>query len=368
MRIARITAWAKTLPLAQPYSLAGGRLTFRELDSTFVRIDTDTGTVGWGESCPWGHTYLPAFGAGVRAALPLLAPALLGENPLAIDRLNRQMDTQLPGHPYAKSALDIALWDLAAQHAQVPLHQILGGASGDWVAANSSISTAAPQAMVASIEAARAAGYRTHSAKIGGADRDLDIARIEAIESATVRGESITFDINQAWTPANAIEIMNSVDANGWFEQPCATLEQCARVRRGTRQIIMLDECLHTFQDHLTAWRLDACHGVKVKPNRLGGLTKCRQVRDFGVAIGWQMHIEDTGGTILADTAALHLALATPAANRLASWLCHPHLEDDYATDAGARNCGGEIRLPDRPGIGVAPPADWLGEPSATFQ
>jgi len=67
--------------------------------------------------------------------------------------------------------------------------------------------------------------------------------------------------------------------------------------------------------------------------------------------------------TIIADTAAIHLAMSTPEANRLASWFCHPHLVDGYAEGEGARNQSGEIVLADRPGIGFEPPELWLGVP-----
>jgi L-alanine-DL-glutamate epimerase-like enolase superfamily enzyme len=260
-----------------------------------------------------------------------LAPALVGRDPRDIDALNRLLDVTLPGHPYAKSPLDMALWDLLGQSAGLPLYALFGGAEGGTVPVSSSISTGTPQDMAALVEAARAEGYRVHSAKIGGTDPALDIARIEAIEAARRPDEEVTYDINRAWTPALAIEVMNAVAPRGWFEQPCETLDQCAHVRRHTRQPIMLDECLHGFHDHLVAWKMAACEGVKVKPNRLGGLTKARRARDLGVAVGWRMHLEDVGGTVIADTAALHLALSTPAENRLASWLCHPHLVDDPA-------------------------------------
>ena len=368
MKIARIAVWQKTLPLARPYHLAGGRQKFEALDSTFVRVETDEGLAGWGEGCPWGHSYLPAFGGGIRAAMALLAPALIGRDPRDLDVLNRIMDVTLPGHPYAKSPLDIALWDILGQAAGLPLYRLLGGADGDAVAVNSSISTGTPKEMVGLIETARAAGYRTHSAKIGGGDPALDIARIEAIEAARRPDERITYDVNRAWTPALAIEVMNAVAARGWFEQPCETLDQCLSVRRHTRQPIMLDECLHSFQDHLEAWRAGACQGVKVKPNRLGGLSKARRVRDFGVAVGWQMHVEDVGGTVIADTAAVHLALSTPAENRLASWISQPHLVDDPAPGQGARNLDGTIVLPPAPGLGVVPDEDWLGPPQAIYE
>ncbi len=368
MRISRITAWQKTLPLKKPYWLSGGRLKFEALDSTILRIDTDEGVSGWGEGCPWGHSYLPAFGGGIRAALELLAPALIGRDPRDIDGLNRAMDVVLPGHLYAKSPLDVALWDLLGQAAGLPLYTLFGGAAGESVALNSSISTGTPEEMVAMIEAARDRDYRTHSAKVGGEDPALDIARIEAIEAARQPDEQITYDANRAWTPALAIEVMNGAAARGWFEQPCETLDQCLQVRRSTRQPLMLDECLHSFQDHLEAWRARACEGVKVKPNRVGGLTKARQLRDFGVSVGWRLHIEDVGGTVLADTAALHLALSTPPENRLASWLCHPHLTEDAAPGQGARNSDGVAVLPQAPGIGVVPDTDWLGEPLVSYE
>ncbi len=367
MKIIRITVWQKTLPLKHPYWLSGGRSRFESLDSTFVRIDTDEGLAGWGEGCPWGHSYLPAFGAGARAAMALLAQDLLGQEPGDIARLNRVMDRTLPGHPYAKSPLDIALWDIAGQRAGQPLYRLFGGAEGEAVPVNSSIATGVPAQMVASIEAARAEGYRSHSAKIGGSDPTADIARIDAIEASRRPDESITYDVNRAWTPSLAIEVMNAVPTRGWFEQPCETLDQCLHVRRRVEQLILLDECLQSFQDHLAAWRHGACEGVKVKPNRLGGLTRARQVRDFGLAVGWRMHIEDVGGTTIADTAALHLAYATPEENRLASWLCQRHLADDPAPGHGARNQGGWVFLPDAPGLGVAPDQIWLGKPWAVF-
>jgi L-alanine-DL-glutamate epimerase-like enolase superfamily enzyme len=369
MKIDRITVWHLDLPLAKPYWLSGGRLKFERLDSTIVRLDTDEGVHGWGEGCPWGSTYLPAFGRGIRAGLEELAPVVLGSDPRCLDVLNRRMDVALPGHPYVKSAIDIACWDILGKIAGLPLCDLLGGREEGYLLTNSSIPTGTPEAMVASIAEARARGYRVHSCKVGGADSAGDRARIEAVMRALPEGEHVTFDVNRAWTPGIAIEVMNAVAgfAPGWFEQPCETLDQCEHVRRNTRQPIMLDECLHTMGDHVAAHGARACEGVKVKPNRLGGLTRARQVRDFGVSVGWQMHVEDVGGTVLADTAAIHLAQSTPQANRLASWIGHDHLVDDIAPGQGARNMSGRTTAPDLPGLGVEPELDRLGEPTACY-
>lgn len=368
MVIRRISVWAVELPLSAPYFLSGGRLRFDKLDSTFVRIDTDD-DCGWGEACPWGESYLPAHGRGARAAIAVLAPALLRHDAAALGDINRLMDTALPGHLYAKSALDMACWDLLGKRANLPLWKLFGGENAAPVAANSSISTAAPDDMARAIVAARAAGYRAHSAKIGGSNVALDIARMEAIDAALTPDEHITYDVNRAWTPAVAAQVLGSAAARRlrpdvWIEQPCETIEQCAQVRRRAPQPLMLDECLHSYADHLRAWRLAAGEGIKLKPNRVGGLTRALRLRDFGVEVGWQMHIEDVGGSALADTAALHLAAATPDANRLASWLCHAHLAVDPVAGQGARHGGdGLIRVPRAPGIGVAPDPDALAAP-----
>lgn len=362
MRIARISAWHLHLPLAEPYRLAGGRL-FESIDSTLVRIDTDEGVSGWGEGCPWGNTYLAAHGGGIRAALPLLGKTLLGQDPRALDHINRVMDAALPGHPEAKSPLDIACWDILGKVSGQPLWRLLGGAEAVPVPVNSSISTGTPDSMLEKIRRAAAKGYRTHSAKLGGSDPRADIARIDAISAGLPEGHLVTFDINRGWTPAVAIQVLNAVDSRDWVEQPCETLDQCSVVQRKVPQPILLDEVLVDEQTHLDAWKMGACQGVKVKPNRVGGLTKSRRIRDFCTTVGWPMHIEDVGGTAFADTVAIHLASSTRDSLRMASWLCHDHLATDPMAGQGARNREGSATPPSTPGIGMAPDPDILGEP-----
>jgi L-alanine-DL-glutamate epimerase-like enolase superfamily enzyme len=276
------------------------------------------------------------------------------------------MDVQLPGHQSVKSAIDMACWDILSKFCDMPLWRLLGAEAATPVALNSSISTGTPAQMIERIQRASAAGYRTHSAKIGGSDATTDIQRIEAISGALAAGENVTFDINRAWTPAMAVQVLNSVSSRDWVEQPCETLTQCAHVAGRVAQPIMLDESLHNYDDHLQAWRLAACEGVKVKPNRVGGITQAKKIIDLCVQLGWSMHIEDVGGSALADTAAIHLASAAPQSNRLASWLCHYHLAHDPVPGQGARNNNGFATPPELPGIGVTPDFDF--PPVATVQ
>ena len=174
MQIIKISVFQQIQPLHKPYWLSGGRLKFEQLDSTFVKIETASDITGWGETCPWGHTYLPAFGDGVRAAAKLLAPALLGCDPRKLDHINNLMDVTLPGHLYAKAALDIACWDILGQCANLPIADLLGGHYAEPTPIASSISTGTPDEMLSLINEYRANDYTVHSVKIG-ADPQLDI-------------------------------------------------------------------------------------------------------------------------------------------------------------------------------------------------
>ncbi len=367
MQISAISVWQLDLPLHKPYWLSGGRLKFEVLDSTLLRIDTDAGVCGWGEGCPWGVTYLPAFGKGIRAGLDELAPLLIGHDPRRHDEINRTLDLALPGHPYVKSALDIACWDIAAQAAGLPLCEALGAREPDPVPIASSVSTGTPEEMLAEVERFRDLGYRVHSAKVG-ADVNLDIARINHLAANERVGEIIFYDVNRAWLPREAITVMNAVEGlTSWFEQPCETLDEIAQVRRHTPYPIGIDEGLHTMQDLLRIQRDGIAELVNIKLNRVGGLTRARRMRDFCLDTGITMLIMDTGGTVIADTAVAHLAQTIPAPSCLGVWSCQEMVAVDPAPGEGARNVDGCLVAPDLPGLGVAPDLDRLGKPAIVY-
>jgi len=235
------------------------------------------------------------------------------------------------------------------------------------VTVQSSIPTGTPEQMVGSIDRARAKGYRVHSAKIGSGVVD-DIERITAIASVLEPGDSMTFDVNRAWLLDDAIRVMRATaDADAYFEEPCETYEENLAVRQRTTQPIILDETVKAYGDARRAIVDGACEVIGLKINRVGGLTKARKIRDLCVEAGIRMNIEETGGTALADTAAVHLAQSTPTSHLKATWLCHEMLVVD-PIEGGARNLEGVTHVPDAPGLGAEPNLDALGEPVALYQ
>jgi len=367
MKISRITVYQVTLPLEHPYRLSGGRLYFDKLDSTIVAIDTDEGIRGWGEGCPWGSTYLPAFPLGVRAGIEELAPQLIGLDPRRTDFIYRTMDLALPGHPYIKSALDMACWDILGKATGLPLCELFGGRIDEPVIPQNSVSTGTPEEMIKSIQWGQERGYIVHTCKIG-ADVALDIERIKTVSAYLPGNESATFDVNRAWLMDEALRVMNAVkDYVCYFEEPCETYEESLQVRRLTSHPIILDECIQRYGDIVRANADNACEAIGLKVCRVGGLTKAKRIRDFCMERGIRMNIEETGGSIIADTGAVHLAQATPRMFLRATWLCHEMLTVDTAT-GGARNQGGKTYAPDVPGLGVEPKMDVLGEPIAVYE
>src|SRR5437764_8035337 len=147
MKITRIFAHRVELPLREgSYKWSGGK-SVTVFDSTIVGVETDADIVGYGEACPLGPFYLPAYAEGVRAGLRELAPHLIGVDPRELAKLNHRMDSALKGHPYVKSGIDIACWDILGQSANLPVCTLLGGRFGERVRLYRAISQESPDAM-----------------------------------------------------------------------------------------------------------------------------------------------------------------------------------------------------------------------------
>ncbi|MDH3664784.1 MAG: mandelate racemase, partial [Alphaproteobacteria bacterium] len=349
------------------YWLSGGRLRFDLLDATFVKLDTDEGITGWGEGTPWGHTYVPAHGPGIRAGIETMAPAILGREPRALDHVERAMDLCLPGHLYAKAPIDMACWDIAGQAANLSIADMLGGRDeeGAWIA--SSVSSGEPDYMLDIIQSYRERGYKVHSAKVGG-DIQRDVFRIRTLEQHRLDDERILYDVNRAWTRREASIVMNAVaDLGVTVEQPGETLDDIEAIRKVTTTPISVDESLVTLQDAVRIVTHGIADAFGLKLNRVGGLTKARRMRDIALAHGIQLYVMATGGSVLADTEAAHMAQSIPSEFRLGAWSCQDMLTEDVAPGRGARSTNGRLTVDDTPGLGFAPDEARLGELVAVY-
>ena len=363
MKIRRIAAYRVELPLHEgSYQWSGGK-SVAVFDSTLVRVETDTGLVGHGEVCPLGPAYLPAYAEGVRAGIATLAPHLIGEDPRELERLNRKMDAHMKGHPYVKSGIDIACWDILGQAAGLPVATLLGGRYGDDFVLYRAISQESPEAMARKVAAYRAEGYRRFQLKVGG-DPDVDVARIRAVRAVLEPTDALVADANTGWLAHQAARVVRAVrDVDVYIEQPCATYEECLAVRRRTDHPFVLDETIDGMGILLRAANDLAMDVVNIKISKFGGLTRARQARDLCVSLGIGMTIEDSWGGDVTTAAIAHLAHSTPTEHLFTSTDFNSYVTVSTAEGAPQRK-GGRMASSTAPGLGVTPRPEFLRAPA----
>lgn len=366
MKISEIRVYQVDLPLAEGrYAFADGKFV-EALDSTLVEVVADDGRIGLGESCPLGPAYLPAFAGGVRAALGEIAPSLLGMDPTELGVINRAMDRALMGHPFAKSPLDIACWDLAGQAADAPVCNLLGGRFGESVGLYRAISQESPAEMAEKIRGYRAQGYRKFQLKVGG-DAAEDVARVRAAAAELGADELLVADANGGWRVVDAARAVNALsDLDVWIEQPCASYAESLSVRRRTALPFVLDESIDGVSALLRAHADDAMDAVNLKIGKVGGLTRARQVRDLCVSLGFPMQVEDAWGSDVVTAAVAHLAHSTPERMRYAATDFNSYVTVETAAGAPKRE-NGAMRASDAPGLGAVLNRDAAGKPAASY-
>ena len=362
MKITSIKAWQVDLPLKEGrYSWSNGNFV-EVFDTTVVAVETDVGITGYGECCPLGSAYLPAYAAGVRAGLQEIGPKVIGMDPTDLGVLNRHMDSVLRGHPYVKAPIDVACWDILGKVAGLPVYKLLGGAEQAEIDLYRAISQVPPKQMAENVVGYKREGYRKFQLKVGG-DANEDIARIRACREILDPSDTLVADANTGWTMAETARIIAATaDLDIYIEQPCPTYEECLSVRRRAIRPWVLDEVITGLDVLVRALGDHAMDVINLKISKVGGLTKARQMRDLCVSSGIPMTIEDTWGGDIVTASIAHLARSTPAE------FCFSATDfNSYGTvtiaDGAPQRKNGRMTASDAPGLGITPRMDVLGTP-----
>lgn len=324
IKITKVEVYKVGLPLHEgSYKWSGGN-SISEFDATVVKISTNAGVDGWGENTPLGPSYLPAYAEGTRAGIRQLAPSLIGVNPTRLNDLNAIMDRAMRGHPYVKSAIDMACWDIFGKVANVPVCELLGGRFGDSSPLYRAISQDTPENMASNVASYVSQGYRKFQLKVGG-NPHLDIDRIMAVRSIldaqssnnlsdpSLQNMPLFCDANTGWKMASALQVINAVKhLDVFIEQPCLSYEECLSVRRRCPLPFILDECMDDISVLTKIISEQAADAINLKISKVGGLTKARAIRDLAASMGIAMNIEDTWGGDIVTAAIAHLAHSTP--------------------------------------------------------
>ena len=367
MKITKLTIWEVPLTSHETYYMAEGK-TCDTVTSVILRIDTDSEHSGWGEVCPIPH-YLPAYAKGVAPAIQETSEILLGANPVGPEALMAKLDKHLIGHVYAKSAIDIALWDLTAKQAQLPLHALLGGQRQEKMPLYHSITCIAPEEMARIAKEALASGIRQIQVKLGADNNwQADVARLKMVREAVGDGPLVYGDWNCGANRLDATRTARAVaHLDIMLEQPCETIADCASVRDASGLAIKLDENAHDTASLLEGHAKGCMDAVALKLSKFGGLSATRRARDLCLHLGAKMCVEDTWGSDVATAALLHLGAATDPKFLLnvcdLSHYVHPRI----APDCPVRK-DGFIKPPNGIGLGITPDENLLGEPVCVIE
>jgi L-alanine-DL-glutamate epimerase-like enolase superfamily enzyme len=286
---------------------------------------------------------------------------LIGEDPTQLSKINQRMDAALQGHPYVKSAIDMACWDLLGKVTGQPLCVLLGGRFGDDVGLYRAISQESPEVMARRVAGYRAEGYRRFQLKVGG-DPEVDVARISAVASQLEPGDRLVADANTGWLMHDALRVVRAVrDVDVYIEQPCRTYDECLTIRHHCDHPLVLDENIDSLDILLRGHADRAMDVVNIKISKFGGLTKARQARDLCASLGIAMTIEDSWGGDIVTAAIAHLAHSTPTELLFTTTDFNSYVTVSLA-DGAPQRVNGRMAAGTQPGLGVTPKMNVLGK------
>jgi len=362
MKIASVDAFGYELTYAHgEYVMSKGRAA-QSQTSTLVRIRTDTGLEGWGESSTLGGTYLPAFAEGTRDAIRVLATALIGQDPINLSKVHRAMDTVLLGQANAKSALDIACWDILGKVANLPVSALIGGTTQDDFPLYEAVPLASPDQMADFVKMRGEAGINRFQVKVGNDPYD-DARRTRSVVESCGEDAVIIADSNGGWNvQAGIIAVRQLAGLNIYVEQPCRDTADCAIVQKMSSLPLVMDESVVNSAELYRAKYEAGAGSVNIKLGRVGGITGAARMRGQAQDLGMTMCIEDVWGGDVTTAAVAHVAASThPEA------LLHASFFNDWTKEHVAgylpRSNRGRGRAPDGPGLGISVDVKAIGRP-----
>lgn len=367
LKITRLSLWHVPLTSHEAYYMADGK-TCDTVETVVLKVETSEGITGWGEVCPIPH-YLPAYARGVAPALDELAPVLMGGNPLGAEALIAKADAYLHDHRYAKSALDIAFWDITGKAAGLPLYALMGGRQAEDMPLYHSITCIAPDEMARIAIDAQQKGMTQFQVKLGASgDWATDVERLIKVREAVGPGPLVYGDWNCGTTSLDAIRTGRAVQhLDIMLEQPCPTITDCARVKDATGLPMKLDENAQDTATLLEGHAKGCMDAVALKLSKFGGLSATRKARDLCLYLGAKMCVEDTWGSDITTAALLHLAASTPPKWVLNTCDLSGYVSPRLAPDAPVRTTG-RIAPPEGPGLGITVDEAALGAPDRIWE
>ncbi len=358
--IASVEIYKLYVPLKEPFVISLGPI--NNVQNVIVIIRTAQGITGYGECSP----YMTINGESIDTCFVVgqyLARVLKGQDALNIQACHGLMDKTIYGNASIKSAFDMALYDIAAQQAGVPLYRFLGGAKTKVITTDMTVGIGAPDKMKADATRFVQQGFPAIKVKLGEG-KEADVARIKAIRKGIGDAVPLRIDANQGWpTPEAAVAVLQALEPYHiqHCEEPIPRWQfmQLSKVSAATSIAIMADESCSDHHDAERLIQLNACRMLNIKLGKSSGIYNALKIIELATAAGMVLQIGGFMESRLGTTAAAHLALSSNAVIYYDFDTPLMFTEDPVAYGMVYKE-NGVIEVPDAPGLGAVIKESYL--------
>ena len=353
MKITEVKLGKISVPLRVPFKTA--LRSVNSVEDVVVEIHTDTGAVGYGEAPPTGAITGDTTGAIIGAIQDHIAKSIVGRDVDDFEDVLQIVQKCIVKNSSAKAAVDMALWDLYGQLYKIPVYKLMGGARKQ-IVTDITISVNDPDEMARDTLNAVERGYDTLKVKVG-ANPELDVARLSAVRQAAGEKTCIRIDANQAWSPKQAVRLLNQMQEKGldieFVEQPVKAhdFEGLKYVTERSYVPVLADESVFSPEDALTIMQMGAADLVNIKLMKCGGLYNALKIASAAEVYGVECMIGCMLEAKISVNAAVHLACAKKIITKID--LDGPVLCSEDPILGGAVFNEQLITVSDEPGLGI---------------
>jgi o-succinylbenzoate synthase len=307
VEIKQIEVYRVTLRMEEPFRIAPE--TISGTNNVIVKLTTDYGVIGWGESSPL-EIVTGETAETITRTLGRIAPKIIGMSPLRIEQIVEVMDSTVKGNPSAKAAIDVALYDILGKAAGKPLFMLIGGYRTE-VLTDMSIGIKSAREMAGDAANAVKRGFKAIKVKVGTSPRE-DVERIRMIREAIGRDIRLRIDANQGWTAKEAIDTLNKMEKFDiqFVEQPVPAedIRGLSTVKKDSPIPVMADESVLSPEDALRMIQAEAVDLINIKLMKSGGILKSRKIAEIAESAGIPCMVGCMGESELSIAAGAHLA------------------------------------------------------------
>ena len=362
LTIRKVELFKLRIPLVEPFVISLGTITHAE--NLVVRVTTENGIVGFGECSPFltinGESIDTCFIVG-----QYLGKVLKGQNASNQEECTDLMDRTIYGNSSIKSALDIAIYDIAAHHANLPLYKFLGGKQAKLLFTDMTVSIGNPDKMKQDAIRFKEAGFPAIKVKLGGTLEE-DVARIQAIRDGIGPDHPMRIDANQGWANASAaIEVLQALAPYNieHCEEPIPRWQfmDLSKVSAASTIPIMADDSCGDHHDAERLIRLKACSMFNIKLGKSSGFFKAKKIIEKAAKNNVHLQVGGFMESRLGMTAAAHLAASSDHVQHC-DFDTPLMFTEDPVSGGIQYGQNGSIELPEQPGLGAVLREDVLKE------